>query len=84
MLGTDLVHIKKLIFIDDIDVADGVVFQSLSLGDFWIVRFSILRGSLVSGQDWRFVLLFEALNTFQSLAGKRDESQKTDSLWLNQ
>jgi hypothetical protein len=53
-----------------------VVFQSLSLGDFWIVCFSILRGSLVSGQDWRFALFFEALNTFQSLAVKEMKARK--------
>jgi hypothetical protein len=53
-----------------------VVFQGLSLGDFWIVCFSIPRGSLVSGQDWRFVLLFEALNTFQSLAVKEMKARK--------
>jgi len=48
-------------WIDDIDFAHSVVFQSHSLGDFGFVYFSIPRGSLVSGKARCSLLLFKAL-----------------------
>lgn len=65
---------------DDIYIADSVVFQSHSLGDFWIVYFPILWGSGVSGEDWCFVLLFKALNALQSLADSVEETDERQKL----
>lgn len=47
--------------LDDVYIAHGVVFQGDSLGNFGSIDLSVLRGALVPSEDWRLVLLLEAL-----------------------